>query len=149
MNNIKSWLLGMVVTIGSIITLPAHAWPEVDHMNMCGAATKAVHGDWNGWAQHDKYIARRGNAYYLRTNCPKTVAPSKKKVSYKKVAYKKPVAKKVATKSTTIKSVKRSSKRSGYKSHAAEVLDCARVDRMNGVGSAVYEKRKYNYFKKR
>jgi len=156
--NIKRWLLGLAFIVSSVLTLPTYAWPEVDHMNMCGAPTKPVHAGWQGWAQHDRYIAKRGNAYYLRTNCPTTVAPVKKKAvkkSYRKVAKSTRIAK-----SSKAKSFKRKVK---YDEHA----DCARVDRMNGYGPAVQAKgriykpavkisyrakpakRRYNYFKKR
>lgn len=124
----------MVLSLGGVLVLPVFAWPEVDHMNMCGAATKSVQayaGNWKGWGQHDNYIARRGSAYYLRTNCPKTVAPTKKKASYKiaKVVKAKKVRKVV--KRAKVKSVRRiSKKRSTYN----EKLDCARVDRLNGYG---------------
>ena len=166
--NIKKWLLGLAFTVSSILTLPAHAWPEVDHMNMCGAATKPVHAGWQGWAQHDRYVAKRGNAYYLRTNCPTTVAPVKKAAAKKKAVKKS--YRKAGTKSRRIaKSSKAKSfkRRVKYDEHA----DCARVDRMNGYGAAVQAKgraytpayrpavkisyrarpakRRYNYFKKR
>ena len=163
--NTKKWFLGLAFTLSSLLTLPTYAWPEVDHMNMCGAAAKPVHAGWQGWAQHDRYIAKRGNAYYLRTNCPTTVAPVKKAKSYKKVAK---VAKVVKArksvriaKSSKAKSFKRKVK---YDMHA----DCARVDKMNASGPAVRAKgagriytpavnmayrgrpvRRYNYFKKR
>ncbi len=138
--------------MGSFLTLPAYAWPEVDHMNMCGSATKTVHGGWKGWAQHDRFVAKRGNGYYFRTNCPNTKSP------VKKATYKKPAVRKVAkrAKPAVIKSVKRMSTKSSYN----EKLDCARVDRMNAYGasvgtvrsasiSATPVKRNYNYFKKR
>ena len=161
--NIKRWLLGLAFTVSSILTLPAYAWPEVDHMNMCGAPTKVVHAGWQGWVQHDRYIAKRGNAYYLRTNCPTTVAPVKKAAPAKKKAVKKSYRKVTKSrriaKSSKAKSFKRRVK---YDEHA----DCVRVDRMNGVGPAVQArraytpavkisyrarpaKRRYNYFKKR
>jgi len=169
--NIKRWLLGLAFTVSSILTLPAYAWPEVDHMNMCGAPTKVVHAGWQGWVQHDRYIAKRGNAYYLRTNCPTTVAPVKKAAKKKAVkkSYRKVTKSRRIAKSSKAKSFKRRVK---YDEHA----DCVRVDRMNGVGSAVQAKayrpvaniaytarpavkiayrakrpakRRYNYFKKR
>ena len=138
MRNMKSWLLGLLFTATSVLTLPAYAWPEVDHMNMCGAATKVVQaygGNWKGWNQHDKYIASRGTAYYLRSNCPKTVAPVKsaKVKSAAKKVYNKPVIISRIAKSTKAKSFKRTVKYD-------EKADCARVDRMNGYGSAVTRK---------
>ena len=162
--NIKKWLLGLAFTVSSILTLPAYAWPEVDHMNMCGAPTKVVHAGWQGWGQHDRYVAKRGNAYYLQTNCPTTVAPVKKAAPAKKKvvkrSYRKAGKKSVRiAKSSKAKSFKRKVK---YDEHA----DCMRVDRMNGAGPAVQvkgrvyrpdeniaytarpAKRRYNYFKK-
>lgn len=159
MKNMKNLLLGLFFTATSILTLPAYAWSEVDHMNMCGSATKVVQsygGNWKGWNQHDKYIAARGNAYYLRSNCPTIVAPVKKVKTKKK--YRKPaVTTRRIAKSTKAKSFKRTVKYD-------EKADCARVDRMNGYGSAVSQivqrtakrnvavtrvaKRRYNYFKK-
>jgi hypothetical protein len=124
--SMKKWMFGLVLTLGGILTMPAYAWPEVDHMNMCGSATKAVKGGFTTWADYDRYVAKRGKAYYLRTNCPNTVAPVKaKKVAYKKVAKKAPVYAKTV-------SIKAIVKRATYN----EKLDCARVDRMNGFNHA-------------
>lgn len=122
--SMKKWMLVLVLTLGSFLTLPAYAWPEVDHMNMCGSATKAVKTGFTNWAQYDRYVAKRGNAYYLRTNCPDIVTPVKK-VKY--VAVKKTIARKSVriVKSSKAKSFKR---RVRYD----EKADCARVDRMNG-----------------
>jgi len=168
--SMKKWMLGLALTLGSFLTLPAYAWPEVDHMNMCGSATKAVQsyaGGWKGWAQYDRYVAQRGKAYYLRANCPKIVAPVKKanyapvKKKAVKKSYRNSGTKRLRiAKSSKAKSFKRSVK---YDEHA----DCARVDRMNGYGAAVLAKgrvhrpvanmsykarpakRRYNYFKNR
>ena len=115
--SMKKWMLGLVLTLGSFLTLPAYAWPEVDHMNMCGSPTKAVQAGFTNWAQYDRYVAKRGNAYYLRTNCPNIVAPVKKVA---KKTYRKRFAK-----SLKAKSFKRRVKYD-------EKADCARVDRMNG-----------------
>lgn len=136
----KNLLLALLFTMGSLFTLPAFAWPEVDHMNMCGSATKVVRsygGSSQGFAQRDRYIEQRGNAYYFRSNCPTTVAPVKKA----KVAYKARKTKKVVRKAKRVsktKSVKRITKRlrgskKGYDKHA----DCVRVDRMNNYGRPV------------
>lgn len=170
--NIKRWLLGLAFTVSSILTLPAYAWSDVDHMNMCGAAAKPVRAGWQGWAQHDRYIEQRGMAYYYRTNCPTTVQSKAPKKSAKKAvakkSYKKVASKRIA-KSSKAKSFKCKVK---YDEHA----DCVRVDKMNGSGPAVRVKgraytptykavvyspavkiayrakrpaRRYNYFKKR
>ncbi len=121
----RKGILVLVLTLGSFLTLPVYAWPEVDHMNMCGSATKAVQGGFTNWAQYDRYVAKRGKAYYLRTNCPNTVAPTKKSTANKMDS------KKVVTKAPSYAkpiNIKTISKRSTYN----EKLDCARVDRMNG-----------------
>jgi len=133
----KKLLFAFIFTLGSLFTLPAFAWPEVDHMNMCGSATKVVRtygGNAQSFAQRDQYLAKRGNAYYFRTNCPTTAAPVKK-AKAKKVAYK---AKSVASKNKKASKVKRVKKitkrlRGAYDEHA----DCLRVDRMNNYGRPV------------
>ncbi len=125
----KKGIFALVLILGSFLTLPALAWPEVDHMNMCGSATKVVQGGFTNWVQYDRYVTKRGKAYYLRTNCPNIVAPTKKS-SAKKVA----ARTSVYTKSI---GVKRISKRSTYN----KKLDCARVDRMNGfISQKTYKK---------
>ena len=138
--SIKKLVLALIFTVGSFTTLPAYAWPDVDHMNMCGAAAKTVRaygGDFRGWAAHDNYIAQRGGAkYYFRTMCPETKASKMKKAVYKKRAIKKvkkvrKVAKKAPVKVTAVKRVKRVSK-STYN----HKLDCARVDGMNAANSS-------------
>ncbi len=122
--SMKKWILGLVLTLGSMVTFPAYAWPEVDHMNMCGSPTKAVQGGFKSWAQYDQYVAKRGNAYYLRTNCPSIVAPVKK-------AKYVPAKKRIIRKSVRIA---KSSKAKNFKRRVKydEKADCARVDRMNG-----------------
>ena len=139
----RKLVLSLILTIGSFLTLPAYAWPEVDHMNMCGAAAKTVRaygGSFRGWQAHDNFVGYRNRAgYYYRNNCPETVAPVKKvaKKTYKKPAkkvYKKRVKKVRIAKSSKARKFKRRVK---YDEHA----DCARVDRMNGYGSAVVVKR--------
>lgn len=131
---IKSSVLTLIFALASFLTLPAYAWPEVDHMNMCGPAAKSVrayNGGFQGWRVHDNYVSKRGSGYYLKTMCPKTVAPVKK-------AYKKKVVKKTRiAKSSSAKKFKRTVK---YDEHA----DCARVDRMNGYGAAVKAKSAYS-----
>ena len=144
-NSIKKLVLALIFTVGSFMTLPAYAWPDVDHMNMCGAAAKTVRaygGNFRGWAAHDNYIAQRGGAkYYFRTMCPETKAVKMKKAVYKKRAAKK--VKKVIkvnkinneakrpVKVTAVKKVKRK-----VKSTYNHKLDCARVDGMNASNSS-------------
>ena len=139
----KKVLLTFIFTLSSLFTTPAFAWPEVDHMNMCGSATKVVRtygGNAQNFAQRDQYLVKRGNSYYYRTNCPTTVAPVKAKT--KKMAYKaSSTAKKarsVAANSKKVskaKSVKKITQqlRGAYDEHA----DCLRVDRMNNYGRPV------------
>ncbi len=131
--SMKKWILGLALTLGSLLTLPAYAWPEVDHMNMCGSATKAVQAGFSNWAQYDRYVAKRGKGYYLRTNCPKTVAPIKKASTKKvRISKKKRIVKRVIKKKARIA---RSSKARSFKRRVKydEKADCARVDKMNGA----------------
>ncbi len=143
----KSLFLSTVLLLGSLFALPAFAWPEVDHMNMCGPATKLVrayNGSSQGFAQRDRYLAKRGNAYYLRTNCPNIKAPVKKARTKavkrsKAVVYKKKTNVGKTAKASKSARVKKITKRlrSGYKSKYDEHADCARVDRVNGYGRPV------------
>ena len=152
-------LLSVILTLGSLLTLPAYAWPEVDHMNMCGSAVKvarAYDGEFRGWKAHDTYVNYRERAgYYYRNNCPSIVAPVKpykKKVN--KAAVKKAVVKKATstkalkTKGTTRKElIAKSSKAKAFKRKVTydKHADCARVDKMNGSGPAVFAKRNVIY----
>lgn len=133
---LKKLLLSLFLTIGSLLTTSAFAWPEVDHMNMCGSAAKMSQtyaGSFKGWAARDNHVnkVRRGG-YYYRTNCPKTVAPVKKKTS------KNTVMKVVKTTKKT-KRIARSSKAKSFKRRVKydEHADCVRVDGMNQSGAAV------------
>ena len=134
MNSIKKLVLALIFTVGSFMTLPAYAWPDVDHMNMCGAPAKSVRaygGNFRGWAAHDNYIAQRGGGkYYFRTMCPETKASKMKKGAYKKKAVEKVrKVRKVAKRPVKIRAVKRVKRISRAKYN--EKVDCARVDRMN------------------
>lgn len=138
---IKKLLLSLSLMISSLLATSAYAWPEVDHMNMCGSATKVSQtyaGSFKGWAARDNFVNKlRRGGYYYRTNCPKIVAPIKKKVSNKSVMS---VVKKIKkanpiVRSSKAKSFKRTVK---YDEHA----DCVRVDRMNQTGTAVRVVRK-------
>jgi len=136
MKGLKSkWLLSLFLLIASVLTLPAYAWPEVDHMNMCGAPVKvdrAYAGGFRGWAAHDIYTNyKRRAGYYYRTNCPGTKAPVKAKKVYKKKRIVKRATKKTRiARSSKAKSFTRKVK---YDKHA----DCVRVDGMNRSGPAV------------
>ena len=137
---IKKLLLSLFLTIGSLLSSSVYAWPEVDHMNMCGAAIKVSQkyaGNFKGWAARDNYVNRvRRAGYYYRTNCPQTVAPVKKKNNQKTVARKvlKVLPKRIM-RSSKAKSFKRTVK---YDKHA----DCVRVDKMNQSGAVVRVLRK-------
>jgi len=134
--SIKKLVVITSLGLGGLLSMPAHAWPEVDHMNMCGAATKVVRsyaGNSRSWEARDNYIAQRGDFYYLRTNCPKIKAPVK--APLKKVLKKKQISK-VKTKAVKKnKEVKRISSAS-----YDEKADCLRVDRLNHLGLAVQRK---------
>jgi len=147
-------LLSVILTLGSLLTLPAYAWPEVDHMNMCGSAVKVARvygGGFKGWKAHDTYTHYRERAgYYYRNNCPGIVAPVK--------PYKKKIKKSVVKKATPTKALKtkgaakpvKIAKSSRVKSFQRKVTydkhaDCARVDKMNGSGPAVFAKRNTLY----
>jgi len=134
----KKLVLTFILTIGSLFTLPAFAWPEVDHMNMCGSATKVVRtygGNAQSYAQRDQYLVKRGNDYYYRTNCPTTAAPVKAKVK-KAVTKAKPVAAKKISKAKTVKKITQQL-RGTYDEHA----DCVQVDRLNNYGRPVNQLR--------
>ena len=142
----RKLLLAISLMLGSLLTLPAFAWPEVDHMNMCGPATKVVRaykGNSQGYAQRDRYLAKRGNAYYFRTNCPNIKAPVNKAASKKsKLVYKVKKTKRIrqtnkAAKTKKVTKIIKRLRRSGYKSSYDEHADCARVDRVNSYGLPV------------
>ncbi len=148
----RKLFFNLILILGSFLTPPAFAWPEVDHMNMCGAATKVARtysGDFKGWSAHDTFVGYREKAgYYYRNNCPETVAPVKKKIkTYKRKIDKKSanstqkvkVAKKVINaKSSKVKAFKRIVKYDKY-------ADCARVDKLNTSGSVVRLKKRAVY----
>ena len=132
---LKKLLLSLFLIISGLLTSSAYAWPEVDHMNMCGAASKVSQkyaGNFKGWAARDHYVNKiRRAGYYYKANCPKTVAPAKKsaKKMIKKAKLVKAKTKRIA-RSGKAKSFKRKVK---YDKHA----DCVRVDGMNQSGPAV------------
>lgn len=73
----KKLSLAFIITLMTLFAAPAHAWPEVDHMNMCGAAAKVIRdykGNPKAWSDRDKYTESRKAALYFRANCPETVA---------------------------------------------------------------------------
>jgi len=163
---IRKLVLSLILTIGSLFTLPSFAWPEVDHMNMCGAAAKTSRvyaGNFKGWQARDNYVAGKARAgKYYRTNCPEIVAPVKKVVRKARKVRKNKRRSAYVTKCRYVKKctkVKRSrSKRASRKKRAKRYpriarsskarrfkrkvkydkhADCVRVDRVNGYGSPV------------
>ena len=142
----KGLSLALLLILGSFLTLPAHAWPEVDHMNMCGAPAKVVQaygGAFRGWQAHDKYIANKNRTgYYYKTNCPQTVASVKAKpVKTKKVA-KKAIKKRVIVKKRKSVRIAKSRKAKSFKRKVKYDLhaDCVRVDRLNSYGASIKRK---------
>ena len=137
-STIRKLVLSIILTFGSFLSLPSYAWPEVDHMNMCGPAAKTSRtygGEFKGWQSRDRYVANNRRAgYYYRNNCPGTAAPVKKviKKARKVKRTKKRASKKYPyiAKSSKARKFKRTVK---YDKHA----DCVQVDRMNTSGSAV------------
>ncbi len=142
--SIKRLLLTLSLTLGSVMTLPAYAWPDTDEMNMCGAAIKTVRnyaGDHLSWAAHDNYVAQRGKAYYQRTNCPQSKAtknykgknwtPRNKKMRVKHKMHKKHAYK--HHKHHSKQHVRKHGHNPKHKNHA----DCIRTDRLNNGGAIV------------
>ncbi|HIQ15175.1 MAG TPA: hypothetical protein EYH38_06355 [Leucothrix sp.] len=159
-STIRKLVLSIILTFGSFLSLPSYAWPEVDHMNMCGPAAKISRtygGEFKGWQSRDRYVANNRRAgYYYRNNCPETVAPVKKIVKKVRKVRKSKKRSRYVTKCKYVKrcrKVKRTKKRVSkkypyiaksskarkfkrtvkYDKHA----DCVQVDRVNTTGSAV------------
>lgn len=127
---ISNLVFSAILLMASLFTTSAYAWPEVDHMNMCGAASKSVrtyNGDFKGWNQHDRFIATNGKRYYAVTGCPNITSPT---------AGKSPQLKKRKIKTKKRKTSSRIKKSNKYKAFRKSVkydekADCARVDRLN------------------
>lgn len=131
--SIKRLVLALILGLGSVMTLPAYAWPDTDEMNMCGAAVKQVRAygnNFRGWAAHDNYIAQRGNGYYYRTNCPQSKAT--KNYKGKNWTPKAKMHKKYMHKHKFKKNHKHqyNGHNPNHKNHA----DCIRTDRLNNAG---------------
>ncbi len=135
--SIKRLVLALILGIGSVMTLPAYAWPDTDEMNMCGAAVKkmrAYSGDHRGWASHDNYIKHLGAQYYYLANCPQSKATK----NYKGKDWT-PGAK-MAVKHKAHKKHMHKHKKRVMKVHKKKYnkkSDCVAVDRMNTSGPAV------------
>lgn len=143
--SIKRLVLALALTLGSVMTLPAYAWPDTDEMNMCGAAIKTVRaysGDHHSWAAHDNYVAQRGKAYYQRTNCPQSKATKNykgknwapgSKMRAKHKMHKKHMYKK-HSKHMHKRHMKHHMKHHGHNPKHKNHADCVRTDRLNNAG---------------
>ena len=93
-------LSAVLLLWASVMMLPAHAWPEVDTMNMCNQAVQTVRaypGGAKSWANRDGYTATQGDRIYT-ANCPQVRAPVGVKAMPAKVYKKKIYRKKSASK---------------------------------------------------
>lgn len=73
----KKLTLPLIVTLMTLFGGTAHAWPETDHMNMCGAASKVIRdykGNPKAWSNRDLYTKSRKAELYFKANCPETKA---------------------------------------------------------------------------
>ncbi len=145
-------LLAAMLLLASTIFAPAFAWPEVDTMNMCNQPVQLIRvyqGDAKGWVNRDNYIATYKQRIYA-ANCPQVRSAKKalKKKVYRKVTHKNHCLKNnrgscykkgyregyqagVTKCSRRVSRKKRKQRRNAYRSHAAEVADCKRVDWAN------------------
>jgi hypothetical protein len=144
--SIKRLVLLLILSFGSVLTLPAYAWPDTDEMNMCGAAAKNVRaygGQFRGWAAHDNYIAQRGKGYYYRTNCPESKATKNYKgknwTPGAKMRVKPKMHKKRMYKKRMHKKYKMHKKHNAHNPNHKNHADCIRVDAMNN--SAIFIKK--------
>ena len=85
----KKLSISLIFTLMTVFASSAHAWPEVDHMNMCGAASKVIRdykGNPKAWTNRDMYTESRKAALYFQANCPETKAGKIEKAVAKRVA---------------------------------------------------------------
>lgn len=85
----KKLSISLIFTLMAVFASSAHAWPEVDHMNMCGAASKVIRdykGNPKAWNNRDMYTESRKAALYFQANCPETKAGKIEKAVAKRVA---------------------------------------------------------------
>ena len=135
--SIKRLVLALILGLGSVMTLPAYAWPDTDEMNMCGAAVKkmrAYSGDHRGWSAHDNYIKQLGAQYYQLANCPQSKATKNYKGKDWTPGAKMPAKRKVHKKHTH--KHKKHVKKVHKKTHSKHA-DCVAVDRLNSTGPVV------------
>lgn len=142
--SIKRLVLALILGLGSVMTLPAYAWPDIDEMNMCGAAVKNVRSygsDHRGWAARDNYIAHRGKAYYHRTNCPQSKATKNYKGKNWTPNTEMRTKAKVHKKDAHKHHKKHSRKHHGqHNTHHKNHADCIRTDHLNSTGAIVQKK---------
>ena len=85
----KKLSLSLIFTLMAVFANSAYAWPEVDHMNMCGSAAKVIRdykGNPQAWQNRDMYTDSRKAALYFQANCPETKAGKIEKAVAKRVA---------------------------------------------------------------
>ncbi len=137
--SIKRLVLSATLLLGSVMTLPAYAWPDTDEMNMCGSAVKNVRGyagQFRGWAAHDIYVDARGLDYYFRTNCPESTATKNYKGKNWTPGAKMAPVKKMKPKKRKYNYHKSHKPKHHKRKHHKQTADCIRVDKMNN--SAIF-----------
>ncbi|PWQ97027.1 hypothetical protein [Leucothrix pacifica] len=85
----KKLSTSLIFTLMAVFANSAYAWPEVDHMNMCGAASKVIRdykGNPQAWNNRDMYTESRKATLYFQANCPETKAGKIEKAVVKRVA---------------------------------------------------------------
>lgn len=85
----KKLSISLIFTLMAVFANSAYAWPEVDHMNMCGSAAKVIRdykGNAKAWSNRDLYTESRKAALYFQANCPNTKAGKIEKAVAKRVA---------------------------------------------------------------
>ncbi len=150
-------LLATLLWLVSTIFTPAFAWPEVDAMNMCNRPVQIIRvyqGAAKGWANRDNYIATYKRRIYA-ANCPQIRSTKRafKRRIYRKLkrknhrkrnhcrscykkAYRAGYQAASIRRSSRVSRKKRRLRHSAYRSHAAEVADCKRVDWANRANRA-------------
>lgn len=73
----KKLTTAIIFTLTIFLATSAYAWPETDHMNMCGSAAKVIRdykGNPKAWQNRDLYTESRKAQLYFQANCPETKA---------------------------------------------------------------------------
>lgn len=84
----KKLSIPLIFMLTTVFMSASHAWPEVDHMNMCGAAAKVIRdykGNPKAWSNRDMYTESRKATLYFQANCPETKAGKIEKAVTKQV----------------------------------------------------------------